>query len=357
MRITQGLFQGMRSFRFMVLVMMVFSLGTIQASSENPEGGEESVGDMIMHHVLDSHEWHIVGDLTIPLPIVLYHQGQGLQVFMSSNFHHGTTAYNGYAMSSHEHIVYENPDGTINEEETANIIDVSITKNVVTLFMVLGLMLYFFISAARGYVKNEGKAPTGLQSFFEPVVVFIRDEMARPVIGEKNYERFMPYLLTVFFFIWIGNMLGLVPFLPGGANLTGNITVALVLAACSLILILVNGNKHYWQHVFAMPGVPIPVLFILTPIELIGVFLKPIVLMIRLFANITAGHITILAFVALIFIMGEISPAAGWGVSIASVALSVFMTFLELIVAFLQAFIFTLLSATYFAAATEEAHH
>lgn len=360
-------FQSLLS-KLLVLLTCISVVSPAIASDghEDQSATEElNVGDIIMHHILDSHDWHLFdlrnddGSLhavSIPLPVILYHKGQGLKVFSSSKFEHGHATHQNYA-NNHEHIEYMNPDGTVNEAETANIIDFSITKNVVTLFLVIGLMLWLFIKVAKTYGRNPEVAPKGVQGFFEPIIVFIRDEVAIAVIGEKHYKRFMPFLLTVFFFIWIGNMLGLVPFLPGGANLTGNISVALVLAAFAFIMIMINANKNYWQHVFAMPGVPLPILFILTPIELIGVFLKPIVLMVRLFANITAGHITILAFICLIFIMGQVSPAAGYGMSVVSILLSMVMFFLELLVAFLQAFIFTLLSATYFSAATEEAHH
>lgn len=339
----------------LILVLLMTALTGVTSYAGGGHGEDFNAGDMIMHHILDSHEWHVVGDFTIPLPIVLYESGKGVSMFSSSNFEHGKVSYNGYAID-HEHISAVNADGTINE--TATVYDFSITKNVVTLFLVLGLVLFLFIKAAKGYAKNEGKAPSGVQSFFEPLIVFIRDDVAKPVIGEDKYEKFMPYLLSVFFFIWIANMLGLIPFLPGGANLTGNIAVALVLACASFFLILRNANKNYWEHVFAMPGVPIWMLVILTPIEILGVFIRPLVLCVRLFANITAGHITILAFVSLIFILKmSIGTGAGWGIAPVSVLLSIFMTVIELLVAFLQAFIFTLLSATYFAAATEEAHH
>jgi len=342
--------------KFLFTIALGLFAFTATASDSHGEGESFDAGEMIMHHILDTHEWHVVGDITVPLPIIIYDKANGLKMFMSSKFEHGHASYEGYAMD-HEKIVAVNAAGDIDEVASAGIIDFSITKNVVTLFLVLGLLLWIFIKVAKGYAKNEGKAPTGVQSFFEPIIVFIRDEVAIPVIGEKKYAKFMPYLLTVFFFIWVANMLGLVPVLPGGANLTGNIAIALMLALFSFVLILINANKNYWQHIFAMPGVPGWMLVIMTPIEILGLFIRPAVLCIRLFANITAGHITILAFVSLIFIMKESSVVAGWAISPVSVLLSIFMTVIELLVAFLQAFIFTLLSATYFAAATEEAHH
>jgi F-type H+-transporting ATPase subunit a len=343
--------------RFILTIFTAAFLALGSFAGGHEEGKAFNAGDMIMHHILDTHEWHVAGDLTIPLPIIIYDKASGLKMFSSSKFEHGQASYEGYTMD-HEVIMAVDASGHVDEVASAGIFDFSITKNVVTLFLVLAIVVLIFTAVARGYTKNEGKAPTGIQSFFEPLIVFIRDEVALPVIGEKKYMKFMPYLLTVFFFIWIGNMLGLVPFMPGGANLTGNIAVALVLALCSFVLILINGNKNYWRHIFAMPGVPVWMLFILTPIEILGMFIRPLVLCIRLFANITAGHITILAFVSLIFILKlTIGDSAGWAIAPVSVLLSIFMLVIELLVAFLQAFIFTLLSATYFAAATEEAHH
>ncbi|HSH66990.1 MAG TPA: F0F1 ATP synthase subunit A, partial [Bacteroidia bacterium] len=211
-------------------------------------------------------------------------------------------------------------------------------------------------SIAKSYKNGKGKAPRGLQSFVEPLILFVRDDIAKPSIGEKRHSRFMPFLLTVFFFIWINNLLGLVPFFPGGVNVTGSISIAMVLALFTLLITVFSANKHYWHHVFAMPGVPIPVLIILTPIEILGLFLRPFVLMIRLFANITAGHIIALAFFSLIFIFGEMHAGLGYGVSVLSLVFTVFMGALELLVAFLQAYVFTLLSAIYFGAAIDEGH-
>ncbi len=208
------------------------------------------------------------------------------------------------------------------------------------------MMVIFFVIAGR-YKSNAGKAPTGIQSFFEPIIVFIRDEIAKANIGPK-YERYMPYLLTVFFFIWFNNLLGL---MPGGANLTGNITVTLILAVMTLLITVFSGNKSYWKHIFATPGVPLWLAPIMIPVELIGIITKPFSLMVRLFANITAGHIIILSLFSLIFIFESLA------VSPLSVAFAVFMNFLELFVALLQAYIFTLLSAMYFGGAVEEHDH
>jgi F-type H+-transporting ATPase subunit a len=327
-------------------------------------------GEMIIEHISDAHEWHLWGHSHMPLPVIVK-TDKGFEFFSSGHFRdhetHELVPYQGsnyaYKLNHEGHIVvWDIGMNKENETATATLMDFSITKNVVTLFIVLGLMCWIFLSIAKAYKNNPGKAPKGKQSFFEPLIIFVRDDIAKAAIGKK-YEKYMPYLLTVFFFIWISNMLGLLPIFPGGANFTGNITIALALAVLTFIITLVSANKHYWHHVFAMPGVPIGVLFILTPIEILGVVLKPFVLMIRLFANITAGHIIALAFFCMIFIFskdpqtGAENPVAGWGVGIFSWLFVVFMTFLELLVAFLQAYVFTLLSAIYFGSAVEEAHH
>jgi F-type H+-transporting ATPase subunit a len=313
-------------------------------------------GKMIMEHVSDAHDWHLWGHTSIPLPVIIYSSEKGLDIFSSSKFNHGHDDYNGYRLE-HNTVVAVNEDGTVNEELSANLWDISITKNVVSLFISLLLMLFIFISAAKAYTRNPNSAPKGIQSVIEPIILFVRDDIAKASIGEKKYAKFMPFLLTVFFFIWINNLLGLVPIFPGGANLTGNIAVTLSLAVFTFIITTINANKNYWVHIFAMPGVPAWVLVILTPIEILGMFLRPFVLMVRLFANITAGHIIALSFFSLIFIFGEMHVGVGYGVSLFSLAFTVFMTCLELLVAFLQAYVFTLLSAIYFGSAVEEHHH
>ncbi|HXB40556.1 MAG TPA: F0F1 ATP synthase subunit A [Bacteroidia bacterium] len=335
--------------------------GARVAEEKKEESKSFDAGKLIIEHISDSHEWHLWGEggsaVAIPLPVIIY-SNKGLDVFMSSHFEEGQrdiTGKNTYRLEEN-HIKVVNETGAIDEEASAKIMDLSITKNVASLLFGAGLMLWMFLSVAKAYKKREGKAPKGLQSFLEPLILFVRDDVAKTSIGPK-YEKYMPYLLTAFFFIFINNLLGLVPIFPGGANLTGNIAVTMILAAITLIVTLLSGNAHYWRHIFAMPGVPIPILIILTPIEIMGVFLKPFVLMIRLFANMTAGHIIALAFFSLIFIFGEMSPGAGYGVSVVSVAFTVFMGMLELLVAFLQAYVFTLLSAIYFGAAIEEHHH
>lgn len=315
-------------------------------------------GAMIIDHIGDGYGWHLWGHTSLPLPVILY-TDKGLEVFSSNRLGHDPH----YEIVQGQHYNYKLVEGKVlavdaagePTEANANIYDFSITKNVAALLITVLLVVLVFFSVANGYKTNKGKAPSGVQSFFEPIILFLRDDVAKPAIGH-HYEQFMPFLLTVFFFILFSNLLGLIPVIAG-ANLTGNIAVAAVLAAFTFIYVTIKGNGNYWSHIFFMPGVPKPVLLILTPIEILGVFLRPFVLMVRLFANITAGHIIALSFFGLIFIFGEMNQALGYGVGFFSVAFAVFMSLLEVLVAFIQAYVFTLLSAMYLGAATEEAHH
>ncbi len=349
------------------VLICLFAATSVFANEETTTGEEKfDAGKTIIEHISDSHDWHIMGNgenaVIVPLPVIVYNKTRGFSMFMSSRFEHGHKSYNGYVLRENNIEAVDQLEetdaatATMNEKLTAQTYDISMTKNVVSLLSSIVIMLVIFLSVAKSYAKRKGQAPKGLQGLIEVLVVFVRDEIAKPSIGKK-YERFMPYLLTVFFFIWINNLLGLIPILPGGANVTGNIAVTMTLAVLTFIITTLSANKNYWRHIFAMPGVPIWVLVLLTPIELLGVVLRPFVLMIRLFANITAGHIIALSFFALIFIFGEMSTGAGLGVSVVSVAFVVFMSVLELLVAFLQAFVFTLLSAIYFGAAVEEHDH
>lgn len=320
-------------------------------------------GKMIMEHILDAHDWHLWGEhehtVSIPLPVILY-TNKGFDVFMSNAFHHGTETVHGkydYALVGNK-IVAVDAAGVEDKEATSKIWDFSLTKNAVAILLSIIILLFIFLPVSRKYQANPNVAPSGLQSFLEPIILFIKDNVAVPNIGEKKYEKYMPFLLTVFFFILINNLMGLIPFFPGfGANVTGNISVAFTLAAIVLIVVLVTANKNYWMHILAMPGVPKGVLLILTPIEILGFVIRPFVLMMRLFANIMAGHIVILSFISIIFIFGAtMGVVAGYGSAVFAMLLVVFMSVLELLVAFLQAYVFTLLSAIYFGSAIEEAH-
>ncbi|KQS35343.1 F0F1 ATP synthase subunit A [Pedobacter sp. Leaf194] len=303
---------------------------------------------VIMEHIADSHMWHLWGHTSLPLPVILYTNG-GLEVFSSAHFHHGEEDYQGkynkYRLEE-DHVKVVGADGKIDEE--ASVLDFSITKNVAAMFVAIFVILIVFISVAGAYKRRVGKSPKGLQSFIEPIIIFVRDDIAKPNIGHK-YAKFMPYLLTTFFFILFNNIFGLIPIFPGGANVTGNIALTFVMALGTMIIVNINGNKYYWKHIFK-PDVPFWLYPIMIPVELIGIISKPFALMIRLFANITAGHIIVLSLISLIFIFETLAIAP------VSVAFVLFMDVLELLVAFLQAFIFTLLTALFIGMAVEEHH-
>lgn len=321
------------------------------------------IGKFALHHISDSHSWHIIGDTYIGLPVILYANGK-VVTFNSNDFNHDDDAKvvverNGERfVKFHEKIYYADETANahgqfikLDEKHhalNARPLDFSLTKNTCTLFISVIVLLVVFLSVAKGYRTNKGKSPKGLQSWMEPIILFVRDDIAKPNLGHK-YERFMPYLLTVFFFIWFNNMLGLVPFLPGGANLTGNIAVTLVLALATFFITIFNGNKYYWKHIF-MPDVPWWMYIVMVPVEIFGIFTKPIALMIRLFANITAGHILVLSLICLIFVFNSLYIAP------VSIAFAVFIGAIELLVAFIQAFIFTILSALFIGMAVEEHH-
>ncbi|HRI27162.1 MAG TPA: F0F1 ATP synthase subunit A [Chitinophagales bacterium] len=332
------------------------------------------VGGLIMHHVTDANEFHVLGKFAIPLPCIVYNKTTGFDFFLSNVFDHGHAAYNGYVLD-HGVLKFvddvnfprtikaavEVHDGEVHyggqtyKASRSAFYDFSITKVVFTMLLAFALMLFIFIRVARAYQTNV--VPRGLQSFIEPIILFIRDEVAKPNLGH-HYEKYMPYLLTVFFFIWISNMIGLVPFFPGSGNVMGNIAVTATLAIFTFIITNVSANKHYWGHIFNPPGVPFPVNLILILIEFLSVFIKPFALTIRLFANITAGHIIILSLVSIIFIFAEFAGSAGgFGVSVVSSLFILFMNALELLVAALQAYIFTMLSAVFIGQAIEEPHH
>jgi F-type H+-transporting ATPase subunit a len=306
---------------------------------------------IILDHIKDAHEFHFFTwghfHATIPLPVILYSPTKGLTAFSSSKFgHEGELVHNGYKLNEAKDIVAE--DGS-------KVYDFSLTKNVVQMILALALLVLLMNGIAKKYKKGIGvtSAPKGWQNAIEPVITFVRDDVAKPNLGKK-WTKYMPYLLTVFFFILINNLFGLI---PGSANVTGNTAFTAVLGIISLVVILFSTNSHFWGHIFWPPGVPIPVKLILIPIELLGVLvIKPAALIIRLFANMVAGHIIILSFVSLIFIFGAMSKIAGWGFSPISIAFTVFIYFIEILVAFIQAFIFTNLTAVFIGQAFEGGH-
>lgn len=372
------------------------------------EHHEFDAGHNAIHHIADANVYSI-GPIQIPLPVILYAPEKGWDFFMASKFHpdfighgDGHVAYNRYVLDGgsvkrvtdagfpdgeveisgivHKEEVQENGKKkevsylcyneqlySLDSKSTADFglfgggvtsfYDFSITKNVASMIIVLLFLSWLFLRVASLAKANEGKAPTGLQNFMEPFISFIQDEVAIPFLGEKA-DKFLPFLLSIFFFILGLNLFGQIPFL-GGSNVTGNLAVTAVLAIITFLVTNINGNRDYWHHLFTAPGTPLFVKVILVPVELLGLFIKPITLMLRLFANITAGHMVILIFVSFIFIFGksgESIPGAMGG-AVGAGLLTLFMMAIELVVAFVQAFVFTILTASYIGAATEEHHH
>ena len=354
---------------FTLIFFTLFSANIFANPAGNSDDNKEfDVNEMIMHHIKDAHEFHIMDidghAVSFPLPIILW-TDNGLVTFLSSKFNHDDSGkvvvdINGqFFVKYHEKIFYAdnaNGDKYISYDEAGNVankkpLDLSITKMVFSMFLSMLLLVLIFVATAKTYSKSRNGEPTGLGKFTEPLILFIKDEVALPMIGEKHYQRYMPFLLTLFFFIWINNVMGLIPFFPFSANLSGNIAFTFVLAAITFIITTVVANKDYWKHIFWMPGIPVPMKLFLAPIEFLGIFIKPISLMIRLFANISAGHIIILSLISLIFIFKSIWLAP------ASLFFSVFISLIEVLVVAIQAYIFTMLSALYIGSAIEEHEH
>ena len=344
-----------------VSFVSIFLLNTINLFANEKEAaakeeGSFNVTQTILEHIKDDHSWHLWGHTTISLPVILY-SPQGFEVFSSAKLvdeHHEPVVYKGKSdyklVEGKTKIV--NAAGEVDVAASKKLWDFSITKNVASLFISVIILLLVVLTAAGAYKKTGiSSAPKGLQSFMEPIVLFVRDEIALPNIGAKRYAKYMPFLLTIFFLILTNNFLGLIPLFPGGANVSGNIAFTMTLAVCVFIVVNLSSNKNYWEHIFWMPGMHWSMKLFLAPIELIGVFNKPISLMIRLFANITAGHILVLSLVCLIFIFKTVYAAA------VAVPFVIFIFLIELLVAFLQAYIFTMLTAMYIGMASEEGHH
>ncbi|MCX6325678.1 MAG: F0F1 ATP synthase subunit A [Bacteroidia bacterium] len=339
---------------------LILSGTTISAFGRNVEEKEEGkekfkASTYILEHIADSHEWHILttkkDTIAIYLPVILFTKETGVNVFSSKKLAH-RKIYKGFMLAEEGDlkgkIVTINAEGRIDEENLP--LDFSMTKTVVGMLSAAIIGLLLFLSLARSYKKTGISHPKGIQSFLEPIILFVRDDIAIPNLGHK-YEKYMPYLLSAFFFILINNLMGLIPFPPPfGANVTGNIAITFVLALCTFLITQFSGNKSYWRHIFATPGVPFWLLPVMIPVEIIGMFSKPFALMIRLFANITAGHIIVLSLICLIFIFDSLALAP------VSVFFVIFMDCLELLVAFLQAYIFTLLSALFISLAVQEHH-
>jgi F-type H+-transporting ATPase subunit a len=376
--------------RIKSLLVAVFSIFSIAFLNPAIAGGGETdstkkeekfnATEVIFGHILDGHEYHFMDiykdgkkhPVTIPLPVILYSPQRGLTTFMSSKFHHGHDPHKGYRLLTEEYLAEMTKEGIDVKKEglnagkiipvsadgkwdrTTKVYDVSITRNVVQMFLALFILVWIMLVVAKRYKRGEGvnSAPKGVQNLIEPIITFVRDEVAKPNLGRK-YEQYLPYILTIFFFILINNLFGLI---PGSANVTGNIAFTLILGVISFIVILFSSNKHYWGHILNPPDVPGWVKVILVPVEILSVFIKPFALIIRLFANMVAGHIIIICLISLIFIFAGLNVYAGWGTSIFSIAFTIFIYFIEILVAFIQAFIFAMLTAVFVGQAFEGGH-
>lgn len=360
---------------FSLVSLFFFNVSDAQDSGGKATDTGQSAKKMdpakiILEHVGDAHEFHFwtfnKKPVSIPLPVILYSPQRGLTVFMSSRFDHGERTYDNYRLLSDEYIGENKLDekafrpgkifsvdaeGKI--DASVKVYDFSLTRNVTQMLISVVLLIWLMNGVAGKYAKGQGvkTAPTGFQGAVEPVVVFIRDEVGKANLGDQ-YEKYMPFLLTVFFFILINNLIGLV---PGTANVTGNIAFTAMLGIVSFIVIMFSTGKHYWGHIIN-PPVPFGVKPIMIPVELMGIFTKPFALIIRLFANMISGHIIILSFIILIFVFGAMNTALGWGTSPFFVLLSIFIYLIEILVAFIQAYIFANLTAVFIGQAFEGGH-
>jgi F-type H+-transporting ATPase subunit a len=374
------------------LLVAVFSLSLLisplllvaqhngEEPAHEPKAEKEKLNPakLIIEHVSDGHEYHFltIGNhpVSIPLPVILYEPGKGVKSFMSSEFHHGTKAHEGYVLvteaflKEHKELeeakdekgkpLYKNDKIYVADENGmpvlgAKVYDFSLTRNATQMLISVLLLILLMTSLAKKYKKGIGKttAPKGFQNAIEPIITFVRDDVGKANLGH-SYEKYMPLLLTVFFFILINNLIGLI---PGTANVTGNISFTAMLGLISFVVILFSTNKHFWAHIFN-PPVPLGVKPILVPVEILGIFTKPFALIIRLFANMISGHVIILAFICLIFIFGAMNTALGWGTSPFFILLAVFIYVIEILVAFLQAYIFANLTAVFIGQAFEGGH-
>lgn len=368
-----------KSLRLLTFGLVVLFISNTSLANETKHEEEKiNPAKIIIEHVSDAHDFHFFNinekPVTIPLPVILYNPEKGLSCFMSSAFHHGHEAHDGYMLYT-EHFAKEHHLEDVKDAKgqllykegqiytvgadglpdlNSKVYDLSLTKNVVQNILSMILLVWLMIGVAKHYKNGQGvkTAPKGFQNAIEPVITFVRDEVAKPNLGHK-YQRFMPLLLTIFFVILINNIIGLI---PGSANVSGNIAFTAMLGLISFIVILINTNKHFWAHIFN-PPVPMGVKFIMVPVEILGIFTKPFALIIRLFANMISGHIIILSFICLIFVFGAMNTALGWGTSPFFILLSVFIYLIEVLVAFIQAFIFANLTAVFIGQAFEGEHH
>ena len=351
----------MRWLSIILISLLTFMAQPVSASSE----GETDVAEIIFGHIGDSYGWHITEwngrHVTIPLPCIVY-SSTGWHVFMSSkieNGHEHEGLFLAHEGQYADKIVEIGPDG-----EMVRPFDISITKNVASLMFASALLVLLVLSCARWYRRQDAmeKAPGGFTGLMEMMVMMVHDDLIKDSIG-PDHKKYAPYLLTAFFFIFLNNLLGIVPFFPGGANLTGNIAVTMVLALCTFLAVNLFADRHYWKEIFWPDGpiflkCPIPILQV---IEILGMFTKPFSLMVRLFANIMAGHAMILGLVSVIFVAAKIGPMIAGSMTAITMVFGVFMDFLELLVAFIQEYVFTMFSAVFIGLSRqgghEEEHH
>lgn len=353
--------------RFVLIFFLLLSGFAVQAEEQSSGEGEVDAFGLIMEHISDAHQWHVIDytnsrgihvHINMPLPVILLYNNS-LWFFSSGHFYHEQGPQqlgNDYVVLHDEHFYITDASGTIHTDSSGNIVNVSpmdfsITKNVASMLLSMALLLMLFLSAGKAYARRGIAPPRGINAVLEPLILFVRDDIARSQISKDKADKFVPFLLTLFFFIWINNLLGIIPFFPGGSNLSGNISFTATLAVFAFLAINVFAVKDYWKHIFLAPGMPFPIKLLLVPLELIGIFTKPFALMIRLFANITAGHIIILSLISIIFIIKSIYIAP------VSILLSLVMFMLELLVAVLQAYIFTLLTALFIGLSTTKTEH
>lgn len=345
------------------LVMLVWSETAGQAGNDvaHQDENEVNVGEILFGHIGDSYGWHITQwngrHISIPLPCIV-RSSTGWHFFMSSEVEHGHE-YNGLFIAEEgryeDKIVERGADG-----ELIRPFDISITKNVASLMFTAVLLISLVLATARWYRKHDAseEAPGGFMGLMEMMIMMVNDDLIKPSIGEKDYRKYAPYLLTAFFFIFLSNLIGIVPFFPGGANVTGNIAVTMVLALCTFVAINLFGNKHYWKEIL-WPDVPVFLKFpipIMQTIEIFGMISKPFSLMVRLFANIMAGHAMILGLVSVIFVTAKLGPVINGSMTFITMLFGVFMDCLELLVAFIQAYVFTMLSAVFIGMSRQEEH-
>ncbi|MBQ6689369.1 MAG: F0F1 ATP synthase subunit A [Bacteroidales bacterium] len=350
----------MRHFRLICIMVLLTAVLPLYASHAEADTGEVDIEQMLFGHIGDSYGWHLTQwngrHISIPLPCII-RSSTGWHVFMSSRIEHGEQ-YEGLFLAEEgryeDKIVELLPDGSI-----VRPFDISITKNVASLMFSALLLIVIVLGTAKWYRRHDASydgAPGGFAGLMEMMVMMVNDDLIKPSVGEHCYRKYAPYLLTAFFFIFLSNLLGIVPFFPGGANVTGNIAVTMVLALCTFVAVNVFGNKHYWKEIL-WPDVPLFLKFpipIMQIIEIFGVISKPFSLMVRLFANIMAGHAMILGLVAVIFVTARLGAVISGSMTLITVVFGVFMDCLELLVAFIQAYVFTMLSAVFIGLSRQE---